>query len=1701
MKKELFYYVFRRSIWVFAMTFASFSFSQSPGGVSTPSALVNGVFMEWYDAYSDAPQTLIQGSLVATGYSNNLTNVDDIILAERGNSFTTVSKTKINVTGGNYVFQLYAIDDRAAVFIDGVLYLAGTNGTTTGSPIALSAGYHDLEFRGSENSGGESFTLYWDGGTGAAQASIPEELLFTSPNMSAWHKADYGVTGAEGTIATDWLDASTNGNDLEDWGNPLYYATTSAQLLNFNPSIVFTDDIMLGQQYSDGFAWQRQGRTTFVISTNTGTGSEIMTGYGRGLNTENYYVASSANKLRIGFWGTDPTSTINTYDTPGIYLARTQYDSPVTTPTNNVNGSIDGLSVVTATFTSANTRFDSGNNYRIGNTPGSASTNGFNGNIAEVINYPWELSATEIDRVESYLAIKYGITLDQTISRNYVASDGSTIWDGTTNTGFGNDIVGIGRDDNSALDQRVSKSANADAIITMALDNDFVAANAGRTTTHTNDLQFLTLGNDDAGVVVNQITEVPIGAYNSRMSREWKVDKTANFGQAINMKFTGYSTTALITYYLMKDSDGDFSTGATEIGALDANGEITGVTLADGEYLTIVATVKAPGGVIAGMELWLDANQEVLGNFVDNTGWTDRSPAMNTIEHVNSDPEVQANGLNFNNTVNFDGDDWLRNDDDGSGFMDNNTAGEVFAVINDNDYGGANGFPFQLGQNLNSHYTFTDNNIYCDYGTTDRFGWHPATWAYSDAHPGMSTIDNQSIDTREFNIFNVHATTGDWGVGFNGKIQASTTTNTINFSGADLEHIGARNSDVWRGDMPEIVNYERVLTITERLRVNSYLALKYGISINQNVATNYLASDGATLMWEASTNVGYDNDIFGIGRDDLSTLNQKVSTSRNADAIITMALDNDFALSNIDAGRTTAHTNDMQFLMLANNDGTVTVDQTTELPTGTYTHRIAREWKVDKTANFVQSINMKFTGFEYSSMFYYYLIKDDDGDFGNGGSTEIGELDINGEIPSVTLADGDHLTIVALRKAPGGINADLQLWMKADAGWTASNWTDLALGDVFPKIGAPTNVSNQYNFNSVVRLDGNNDYYKIGGGASSIAFTAGDGIEAFYVTQNYSDGFSVLGMSAADAQDSNVISLGQNDVNKGSWVSMDDSQASTWVWSNASGNGKNLWNASAAAYTDDQSAYSTMVNGGASAIAYESGDLAPRSYTGITQDVMIGNVRNNENADCLGCRFGGDIAEVILYDRQLTTTERLSVQSYLSLKYGITLDQTSATDYLAGDASIIWNAAANTGYNNSIFGIGKDNRSTLDQRVSKSVNSDAITTIALDNDFTIANNDAARTTEHSNDNQFLILSNDGGVLTTQVTEINTVAFPIRITREWRVSATNFSQAVNLKFDGFNSTYYLLQDSDGDFSAGASVLGQLSASGEVTGVTLANGAYLTLAALNTNDTDNDGIQDWADSDVDGDGIIDNETDSDGDGITDTAEIANGTDPNNVDSDNDGIPDGADVDSGANSNTDTDGDGIQDGADIDHTTSISMDTDGDGVIDIVDPYHNTDPIDTDGDGIHDGADVDPTGTGMPLNGQDSDGDGIHDTADSDDTPNDGTTDVGNTDADVDGIDDSYDPFILSTIEATLSDSEIKLYPNPVKDVLKIRFANTTNKATIVIYNVVGQSVYQTVLNNMIDNEASINMSRMSSGLYLIKITTDEGFITKRLEKNNY
>ncbi|MBT8269321.1 MAG: choice-of-anchor D domain-containing protein [Bacteroidia bacterium] len=188
--------------------------------------------------------------------------------------------------------------------------------------------------------------------------------------------------------------------------------------------------------------------------------------------------------------------------------------------------------------------------YWIGRSEGWESS--LNARVVEMITYSSRKDdgdlTQERNRISSYLAVKYGITLGVNgTSQDYVDSQGRVIWDQSDNAGFNYDIAGIGRDDASALLQKQSSSINngvdaigpTEGILTIGLTEiyDTNNLNISDNPDTFNNREFLMWGNNGVSL---DLPEAPVGVNMSAgivpalntdvsftgMQRHWKFVET-----------------------------------------------------------------------------------------------------------------------------------------------------------------------------------------------------------------------------------------------------------------------------------------------------------------------------------------------------------------------------------------------------------------------------------------------------------------------------------------------------------------------------------------------------------------------------------------------------------------------------------------------------------------------------------------------------------------------------------------------------------------------------------------------------------------------------------------------------------------------------------------------------------------------------------------------------------------------------------------------------------------------------------------------------------------------------------------------------------------------------------------------------------------------------------------------------------------------
>lgn len=131
----------------------------------------------------------------------------------------------------------------------------------------------------------------------------------------------------------------------------------------------------------------------------------------------------------------------------------------------------------------------------------------FRGIIPEIVIYQRFLNPKERQRVASYLALKYGITLRAQQPTSYLNAAGQTIWDGPGNADYHHGVSGIGRDDASGLWQEKSTSSEAPGLLTIGYENAAIVP----------DNHFLIWGDDQAPLTWRP--EEP--GHPTRLARNW----------------------------------------------------------------------------------------------------------------------------------------------------------------------------------------------------------------------------------------------------------------------------------------------------------------------------------------------------------------------------------------------------------------------------------------------------------------------------------------------------------------------------------------------------------------------------------------------------------------------------------------------------------------------------------------------------------------------------------------------------------------------------------------------------------------------------------------------------------------------------------------------------------------------------------------------------------------------------------------------------------------------------------------------------------------------------------------------------------------------------------------------------------------------------------------------------------------------------
>ncbi len=588
-----------------AMTYVSCTTSQpNTSGVEKCLSGQQVIRVEVVTSGCTTPLTLTQFQINMTGSTIAGTNTNDVSLIHvyyTGNSSTfsainafdgagtavatgtiTISGSRVLTSGTNYFWIAYDMNNSSATI--GNVVDAQCTSLTVGvvrTPTVT-------------NPAGSRSIIACAGSPGGV-----------STGLSAWYKADNTSSITMATGVSSW---ASSGGSAGSWAvtqatgaqQPgVISGATNPRLFNYNPRIDFiaANNTMLGNSSTATDLMTSSG-SFFIVSDNS---TDDLTGMTCSANLSSY-----RHQFKPGFRTQSSDGSVNgwTFD----WTAPTEY-SILSACLCSVTGS--GATAVayknSTSFAASNTNNAtytpaiSSGLYLGRNNSGGEDTDA---NIGEIIFYTVTPSVSELNRIESYLSLKYGITrggnTNTGSSYNYLSSANTTIWNKTTNSGFNNDIAGIGRDDASALIQKQSISVNNNEPVTVGLLS-IASSNATNANSFSADQSFLVWGNNGLATQITSnascFANLPAGIY-GHIERVWKGQVT-NFAQNVTV---GFETSMLVNYTpvsnlrLLVDNDGIDWTNATVYSGAVINGsrvEFSGISITSAQPFFTLASISS----------------------------------------------------------------------------------------------------------------------------------------------------------------------------------------------------------------------------------------------------------------------------------------------------------------------------------------------------------------------------------------------------------------------------------------------------------------------------------------------------------------------------------------------------------------------------------------------------------------------------------------------------------------------------------------------------------------------------------------------------------------------------------------------------------------------------------------------------------------------------------------------------------------------------------------------------------------------------------------------------------------------------------------------------------------------------------------------------------------------------------------------------
>lgn len=361
------------------------------------------------------------------------------------------------------------------------------------------------------------------------------------------------------------------------------------------------------------------------------------------------------------------------------------------------------------------------------------------------------------------------------------------------------------------------------------------------------------------------------------------------------------------------------------------------------------------------------------------------------------------------------------------------------------------------------------------------------------------------------------------------------------------------------------------------------------------------------------------------------------------------------------------------------------------------------------------------------------------------------------------------ISFAVFAQRPGNVTSTpLKLWFRADSGISVGalnyvrEWRDVSgsgVTTVHPKKTENEHVifhAAGVNFHPTVEFDGTR-FERLAGEANNMGGTP----TLFVICKptNTQDFYPIFGNDSVDAVYSDPL-IGVK-IGPGAYVSSgyyvcDGNEA--WITQSAGAIARvNFFDLTQYTYRNATNTTNTTM--------HLNGNVAS-NFLGIGKP-LTSNVRYIEiggrialDAQYPGRIFQGDIAEIIYFTGNITENERLRVDTYLAIKYGLTLPH----DYLSSNGQQVYRIDQ---YNQEIIGIGRDDAATLYQKQSHGTNYKTALILGYQE---IQTTNKLNAFQFPQNNSYFIAGHDGASLT--ATE-DTVSFGYisRLGRVWKGELT------------------------------------------------------------------------------------------------------------------------------------------------------------------------------------------------------------------------------------------------------------------------------------------------------------------------------------------